>query len=278
MTLTLPKLFFLALLSFSIYACDSNDDNEYQPLPELKFQTQRLQSDIMSSSTNRTLFLAYDSIEFTSDIEEMDSCTWEFGDGNSTNLKSPAHMYTAPGEYAVRLTGYLQGNEMQYESIVKVHALKVSNIQVGFLYPGMELRHTTRTKAPDDLNVYLLIEDNKLKDESSFTKVLERTILYRSQIFNIDQSPEKWWTDCSVEDGPEVPPVHNHLVPENINFRLCYESEGEHVLLSGERYDPLLGLDDTWLEPFQNSHEDDEHYAIGFAGPNGTLYVNCTYE
>jgi hypothetical protein len=280
MTRSLLKLFTLAVLFSGLYACVSNNDIEYQPqpLPELNFEAQRQECDIYSTGENRTLFLAYDSIEFTADIQELDSCKWDFGDGISTNLKSPTHLYTAPGEYTVKLTGYFPDNEIKCEGIVKVHALKVSNIRVRFLYPGMQLKHTTQTKAPDDLNAYLLIEDNKLENESSFTRVLERTILYRSQTFNIDISPEKWWVDCPIEDGPVVPPVHNHLVPEHTNFRLCYECEGKHVLLSGERYDPLLGTDNIWLIPFQYSHENDEYYTIGFSGPNGDLLINCTYE
>ena len=47
-------------------------------------------------------------VEFINDTEGAAEYLWEFGDGNSSNVEDPVHVYNKPGEYTVRLTAYAE--------------------------------------------------------------------------------------------------------------------------------------------------------------------------
>ncbi|MBF4986132.1 PKD domain-containing protein, partial [Nonlabens mediterrranea] len=83
-------------------------------------------------------FFALIDVEFTclgdNTTFEFDSDTpptlvnWDFGDGNSSSLESPTHVYAAPGVYNVVLTLTINGSVRTYRKSVQIFATGVSNI------------------------------------------------------------------------------------------------------------------------------------------------------
>jgi gliding motility-associated-like protein len=53
----------------------------------------------------------------------IDSVTWEFGDGNTSTGLSPFHLYAAPGSYLVRLTEHFNGLSFIDTMSIVVHTL-----------------------------------------------------------------------------------------------------------------------------------------------------------
>ena len=49
------------------------------------------------------------SSAFTSTSQNIDSLSWDFGDGNSSNISDPVHNYAQTGAYTVTLTTYKDG-------------------------------------------------------------------------------------------------------------------------------------------------------------------------
>jgi|GEM_PF-2585003 len=44
------------------------------------------------------------TIDFTDTSQDVDTWLWDFGDGNTSTMQSPSHVYSAPGTYTVCLT------------------------------------------------------------------------------------------------------------------------------------------------------------------------------
>ncbi|HPI31654.1 MAG TPA: PKD domain-containing protein, partial [Bacteroidales bacterium] len=49
------------------------------------------------------IFNFYDSTNFSDNPQSVQSWKWYFGDGDSSTLKNPTHLYSAPGNYQVQL-------------------------------------------------------------------------------------------------------------------------------------------------------------------------------
>jgi PKD repeat protein len=50
------------------------------------------------------------AISFTNQSTGYDSCVWDFGDGTTTSLNNPSHIYNLPGAYSVTLVAYNNQN------------------------------------------------------------------------------------------------------------------------------------------------------------------------
>lgn len=55
-------------------------------------------------STTTTTFNTGQSVAFTSCSKESGTYTWQFGDGTTSSLENPTHVYTSSGTYEVVLT------------------------------------------------------------------------------------------------------------------------------------------------------------------------------
>ena len=55
-------------------------------------------------STTTTTFNTGQSVAFTSCSKESGTYTWQFGDGTTSSLENPSHVYTSSGTYEVVLT------------------------------------------------------------------------------------------------------------------------------------------------------------------------------
>lgn len=59
---------------------------------------------IAATLASETEICGYDSISFSSSLVGYQNYTWDFGDGNSSNLSNPTHLYANEGIYQVTLT------------------------------------------------------------------------------------------------------------------------------------------------------------------------------
>ena len=60
-----------------------------------------------------------ETVQFIQNTEYIDSVFWDFGDGNTSNLNNPTHVFNQPGIYTVTLNGYGPcGNNSTQQDIV----------------------------------------------------------------------------------------------------------------------------------------------------------------
>ena len=102
------KHFFLLLFSISmtIVACDKDD-----PSPEACF-------DIEHSTV-----AAGETAHFTSCAENAHHFEWDFGDGATSALENPTHVYNTPGTYTVAQHVF---NEDMSKSDMITHTITVN--------------------------------------------------------------------------------------------------------------------------------------------------------
>lgn len=62
------------------------------------------------------------SVSFTNQSSDASSCTWNFGDGNTSTVKNPVHTYNTSGIYTVKLIVY---NMSCTDSIIKSQLIRV---------------------------------------------------------------------------------------------------------------------------------------------------------
>ncbi len=62
-----------------------------------------IQADFVSSTDSIDLALTSGSVDFTDNSQNATSWFWDFGDGNTSTLQNPTHIYLQPGNYEVHL-------------------------------------------------------------------------------------------------------------------------------------------------------------------------------
>lgn len=78
------------------------------------------------------------NVDFTDLSQNTDSWHWDFGDGDTSNLQNPSHLYTAPASYFVTLTCYNECGSAQYTDTLHIMNIGISetdNITLE-LYPN----------------------------------------------------------------------------------------------------------------------------------------------
>ncbi|MBN2727864.1 MAG: M4 family metallopeptidase [Bacteroidales bacterium] len=78
------------------------------------------------------------NVDFTDLSSNVDSWHWDFGDGDTSNLQNPSHLYTAPASYIVTLTSYNECGSNQHAetlNIMNVGIEETENIAIE-LYPN----------------------------------------------------------------------------------------------------------------------------------------------
>ncbi len=103
-------------------------------------------------STNDSIVCLDDSVFFHNESSQYASdFYWDFGDGNSSTLSNPVHLYANPGQYDVSLKVSLQGNcvqqltkqhfvEVNEKPIIEFYAIDSVSCQLPFL---LKLKDTT---------------------------------------------------------------------------------------------------------------------------------------
>ncbi len=61
-------------------------------------------------------------VSFINESINATSYHWDFGDGDSSTLKNPGHVYQTPGEYTVTLTAIIDGCQHSIIGTVEVIA------------------------------------------------------------------------------------------------------------------------------------------------------------
>lgn len=61
----------------------------------------------------------YDTVRFTNTTTGADSIFWGFGDGNSSTLLNPVHVYDPPAHYQVSLTAYKGCQNHVYDTVIE---------------------------------------------------------------------------------------------------------------------------------------------------------------
>ncbi len=98
--------------SGSVYVADSDNDCIQ------KFAKIDPVFPVANFSSNVTSGHAPLSVQFTDSSENATGWTWDFGDGNTSTNKNPAHIFSAPGNYNVSLTASnLNGTNSTFANI-----------------------------------------------------------------------------------------------------------------------------------------------------------------
>lgn len=67
-----------------------------------------------------------DATEFSVPEEDINSITWDFGDGSLSNQLTPTHSYAAAGDYIVTVTLTIEGNTISNQQTVTIHPVPVA--------------------------------------------------------------------------------------------------------------------------------------------------------
>ena len=77
-----------------------------------------------------SITISPESVQFIQNTEYIDSVFWDFGDGNTSNLNNPTHVFNQPGTYTVTLNGYGPcGNNVAQQDIVINSSVGLINTQ-----------------------------------------------------------------------------------------------------------------------------------------------------
>ncbi|MCL3781776.1 PKD domain-containing protein [Prolixibacteraceae bacterium JC049] len=266
------RLFYYLALAIILLFASCGNDNEIKINPSVDFSAKRLKE------VERTVILAYDTVVFESKNVAIDSCHWDFGDDEISKELNPKHVFTKSGKYQVKLTGYSNGKELVKTDWIEVKRLRIAHLIVENIYGGMNLEHTTIKKAPENLKLYLKVENVELENNFHLN-VKSRNLIYKSkQVDGVEKSG--FWARYNLDNSFYIPPVHNENVPDKIDFQLFCDVDNESVFICGRRYGYWEDFNGALFHsvPFQNSYENDEYYCVGFIGPNGKFRVQFTYE
>ena len=77
-----------------------------------------------------SITISPETVQFIQNTEYIDSVFWDFGDGNTSNLINPTHVFNQPGTYTVTLNGYGPcGNNVAQQDIVINSSVGLINTQ-----------------------------------------------------------------------------------------------------------------------------------------------------
>lgn len=124
-----PKHLFKRSFSHTVTLIASNDEFSSSLSKVVNFANGKVKSDFEYSPAS---FGAY-SINFKNYSDNSISYIWDFGDGKTSNEKSPTHTYNSTGTYTVKLVASNEGKSdfiiktIKVEDIVGLNNKKVTN-------------------------------------------------------------------------------------------------------------------------------------------------------
>lgn len=80
-------------------------------------------NDVHSRFTHQ--FTGPSTVQFTNKTQGATTYLWDFGDGTTSTLKNPAHIFTSAGNYAVKLTTNACGTSTTKEKLIVVNSLGI---------------------------------------------------------------------------------------------------------------------------------------------------------
>ena len=106
----------IIILTFLIISCRKKD-----VLPEIN----------ACLDYDQKTYLIGDTIHFSSCSENSNKHQWDFGDGNSSSIANPIHIFTKPGEYVIEHYSYNSNNEMDTSiDTIEINQLKLENVVI----------------------------------------------------------------------------------------------------------------------------------------------------
>ncbi len=86
---------------------------------------------VASFTVSSTTVKKGETISFTNTTEDGVDYEWDFGDGNSSTIQSPSHVYDNLGDYTVTLTAYSKNGKKSNSTS--------ETVQVGNIYKGPKM-------------------------------------------------------------------------------------------------------------------------------------------
>lgn len=147
MRLTTFSLLFLFVLIF--YNCKKEEEENLEELNAC-------------INVDTTEIILGETVFFTSCSENSTRVEWDFGDGNSSAITNPSHIYKKRGEYTVRLTAIDKNNSTKVTDIkIKVGELQVTKVVLTKdLYPGNYKSRYIQVEAPETRIVLYKSQEN----------------------------------------------------------------------------------------------------------------------
>lgn len=82
-------------------------------------------------TTDQSMYLIHDVIQFSNCSENAIKYEWNFGDGNYSTIRSPSKSYDETGEYDITLTTYSSDNKIsEISKTIITKRIKIDTIEV----------------------------------------------------------------------------------------------------------------------------------------------------
>ncbi len=125
---------------FGLFLIFSGCTKDNDIIPEIK-------KPVAAFSISDSNPIAGGSISFTNQSLNASHYEWDFGDGNSSNSTSPAHIYEIPGNYTITLIAYgeLDNTSSSKEITVKgsiFPGISIDNIQLGDSFGNIKSQYS----------------------------------------------------------------------------------------------------------------------------------------
>ncbi|MEE3999557.1 T9SS type B sorting domain-containing protein [Tenacibaculum sp. FZY0031] len=134
----------------------------------------------------------FDMFNFTLDsYAPIASVTWDFGDGNTSNLMNPEHAYTAPGDYIVTATININSQDIPLYKKVTVYPLPK-------LIPNQELIQCDDDNDGVNLfNLYTIAD--KITTDTTHTYKFYRSLTDAQNDTNQISDPENFYNETNPQ-------------------------------------------------------------------------------
>jgi hypothetical protein len=127
--LKIPALTLTAIGALLFSGCDKEQDHASKDPLSLK----------AGFSYKSGKLVAPVEVEFINESENVDSYSWNFGDGSSSVEKNPKHIFTSGGLFKVTLTVYAQGKQLEVFKNIEVKDAYTKCALKGFMVDGLPL-------------------------------------------------------------------------------------------------------------------------------------------
>ena len=220
-------------------------------------------------SADTTLGRAPLEVRFTGESElSVESWLWDFGDGDTSGVQSPAHIYDTPGAYDVKLEIYAEGETRSYIGTNFIIALE-DTFRAGEAEGPMDSTLEIAVNIVNNLPLYRLqipfeygggLDLNYLGYRTTGTRSADFEVIEYS---NYDVDNKRFTLNCEAGESPDLEPGSATFI--YLEFEIESFTPGIHtVSLIMDGYDEY--------EPWMYSHLADYRPALA---PGQITYISC---